>query len=614
MTVDNWPKHIQKSFILFKSIFFEFLSFFSFRSILPDNKVKLTNSVKYFILAFFLVSFHSQAQVQEITPRIKLLGEKLRNLDNRNQTDSISYLIDKHLTKPDLSVYELQLLHFFKANYYKIIGRSSDAIISLNKSIALKGEGRESLKTYYRSLYILSDLLFTKKDYKKAFYYANLCQNEISPADSPSNYIVLHLIIGYYYYINYDHKKSMEEFLLTERVAKKYNPCKLAEVYVKTARVYSRQNRIEKAKKAITESIRVADSCNDLENKINALRTLREIMVEQGEFEAAHKTFERLDRLVGIEDTKIRNSRIDSFEIANKIKLKEQQNTYLKRINDNKEERLQKQKVALIASLIGITLLIILLYSIVVLTKKQRITNETLKLQKEQIEVKNNDLKRLNLLHQKIFTVISHDFKEPITTLKILLEKEEILKNENEIVSTYMKAIGQQLEQSDAMLTSLLDWAKMELITAQSGYSEIMLHNLISAACKELGHQVKAKNITIELKVAKGTIIIFNSAVLSIVLRNVINNAIKFSYANSTIVIEYDHHEIIVTDSGKGIEQKKIDKLFKQKINPGLGTNLESGFGIGLYLCQELMLKNKGTLAVFNNESAGCTFKIILPK
>ncbi|MFW0735957.1 sensor histidine kinase [Flavobacterium sp.] len=570
------------------------------------------NCIKYFILAFLLVSFHSQAQ--EVTPQIKQLDEKLRSLDNRNQTDSISYLIDKHLARPNLNQFELQLLYFFKANYYKIIGRSSDAIVYLNKSIVLKGEGKESQKIYNKSLYILSDLFFTQKEYKKAFYYANLCQSKISPTDSPSNYIVLHLIIGYYYYINYDHKKSMEEFLLTERVAKKYNPCKLAEVYVKTARIYSRQNRIEKAKKVITESIRVADSCNDLENKINALRTLREIMVEQGEFEAAHKTFERLDRLVGIEDMKIRNSRIDSFEIANKIKLKEQQNINLKKINESKEERLQKQKIALIASLIGITLLIILLYSIVVLTKKQRSTNETLRLQKEQIEIKNNDLKRLNLLHQKIFTVISHDFKEPITTLKILLDKEDVLKNENKIVSTYVKAIGQQLEQSDAMLTSLLDWAKMELITTQSGYSEIMLYNSISAACKELSHQLKAKNITIDLKVSKGTTVVFNSAVLSIVLRNIINNAIKFSYQDSIITIENNNHEIIVTDFGKGVEQKKIDKLFKQKINPGLGTNLESGFGIGLYLCQELMLKNGGTLAVFNNESAGCTFRIILPK
>lgn len=151
----------------------------------------------------------------------------------------------------------------------------------------------------------------------------------------------------------------------------------------------------------------------------------------------AHKTFEKLDRLVGIEDIQTRNIRIDSFQTANKIKLKDQQNKNLKRINNSKEIKLQKQKAALVASLIGISLLVILLYCIFVLTRKQKLNNEKLKLQKAEIEDKNKELKRLNLLHQKIFTVISHDFKEPITTLKVLLDNEEVLSSENKTVSLY---------------------------------------------------------------------------------------------------------------------------------------------------------------------------------
>jgi signal transduction histidine kinase len=568
--------------------------------------------MKYLVLLLFLYS--SSLYSQEITSATKQFREKLNYYNNLNQLDSIGYLIECHLAKNDLSVFELQLGFFFQGNYYNKIERPSDAIIALRKSIALKGEGKESKRVYYKSLFVLSDLYFTQKNYKKAFYYASLCRNKLPVTNRANDYIVAHLISGYYYYITYDFKKSMQEFLLAERAAKKYNPCKLSEVHIKKARIYGRENRLDKVEKAISESIRVADSCNALENKINALRTLREILVEQGRFEAAQKTFEKLDRLVGIEDTKIRNTRIDSLEIANKIKPKEQQNIYLKQINSIKEEKLQKQKIALVVSLVGIVALIILLHSIVVLTKKQGIANKTLKLQKEQIEVKNNDLKRLNLLHQKIFTVISHDFKEPITTLRVLLDKEEIVRNENKVVSSYINAIRQQLEQSDAMLTSLLDWAKMELITTLSNNSEIKLFNFVTVACKELAHQLKTKNITIENKVAKGTIIVFNPTILSIVLRNIINNAIKFSYENSTIIIEYEKNEIIIKDFGKGIEQKKLDKLFKQNINPGVGTNLESGFGIGLYLCQELMLKNKGTLDVFNNESVGCTIKIIMPK
>ncbi|SHM13994.1 sensor histidine kinase [Flavobacterium chilense] len=570
------------------------------------------NFIKHIVLILLLYS--SGLWSQEVSPSIQELRNNLNRLNNETKLDSIGYLIEKQLDKNDLSGFELQLVLFFQGNYYNQIGRTSDAIMALQKSIIQKVEGKEADRIYYKSLYILSDLNFTKKEYKKAFYYASLCKDKIPVTQNRANeYMGLHLIIGYYYYINYDHKKSMQEFLLAEQAAKKYDPCKLSEVYVKTARIYSRKDQLDKAKKAITESARIADSCDALENKINAMRTLREILVEHGEFEAAHKTFERLDRLVGLEDTKRRNIRIDSFEVANRIKLKDQQNITLKRINESTEIKLQKQKIALIAALIGITLLIILLYSIFVLTRKQRETNETLKLQKEQIENKNSELKRLNLLHQKIFTVISHDFKEPITTLKVLLDKEEIANNESKVVSSYIKAISQQLEQSDTMLTSLLEWARAELITTISNTSEIKLFDFITAARRELSHQLKAKNIQIDNRISKETIIIFNPTVLSIVLRNIINNAIKFSYENSSIIIEYENNEIIIKDFGKGIEQKKIDKLFRKSINPGVGTNFESGFGIGLYLCQELMLKNGGTLDVFNNEPQGCVFKIILP-
>jgi|GEM_PF-4432063 len=572
----------------------------------------IRNFMKHIVLILLLYS--SGVWSQEVSPQIQQLRNNLNRLNNETKLDSIGYLIENQLEKNKLSGFELQLVLFFQGNYYSHIERTSDAILALQKSIIQKAEGKEADRIYYKSLYILADLFFTKKEYKKAFFYAGLCRDKIPEVNNKANeYIGLHLIIGYYYYINYDHKRSMYEFLLAEKAAKKYDRCKLSEVYVKTARIYSRKKQLEKAKKVITESIKIADSCDALENKINAIRTLREMLVEHGEFEDAHKTFEKLDRLVGMEDTKRRNIRIDSFEIANRIKLKERQNIYLKRINETTEVKLQKQKIALVVSLIGISLLIILLYSIFVLTRKQRVTNETLQLQKEQIENKNSELKRLNLLHQKIFTVISHDFKEPITTLKVLLDNEELLGNENKVVSSYIKAISQQLEQSDAMLTSLLDWAKAELITTISSTSEIKLFDYITAARKELSHQLKAKNIQIDNRILKETIIVFNPTVLSIVLRNIINNAIKFSYENSSVIIEYANNEITIRDFGKGIEQKKIDKLFKKSINPGVGTNFESGFGIGLYLCQELMLKNGGTLDVFNNETKGCTFKIILP-
>ena len=120
----------------------------------------------------------------------------------------------------------------------------------------------------------------------------------------------------------------------------------------------------------------------------------------------------------------------------------------------------KKQQSALIGALIAVLIFIILLFLLIRLSRKQKKTNAELSTQKEIIESNNKELNRLNVLNQKIFSVISHDFKEPIFTLKTLLNTKEVQEIENKRISSYLQSINLQLDQADAMLKSLLDWAK----------------------------------------------------------------------------------------------------------------------------------------------------------
>ena len=321
--------------------------------------------------------------------------------------------------------------------------------------------------------------------------------------------------------------------------------------------------------------------------------------------------FEKIDSIGGLIDRQIRNQRIDSLEIVFNTKLKENQNIVLKKTNSLQTRLVEKQKKIILFVSIGLGILLLLIYNIYKLSKKQKQTNIALELQKTEIEITNKDLKRLNLLNQKIFSVISHDFKGPITTLKMMLSKDEII-NQNSNISTYLRDIKQQLEQSDNMLNSLLDWAKIELKVNISTTDEINLKNSVATACNELSAKAQEKKITLNNTIPEGSMTNFNASVLAIELRNVLSNAIKFSFENSIIDIFYSENIIFIKDYGKGINPEKLDKLFKQNLNPGLGTNLESGFGIGLYLSHELMIKNNGVILVENNENKGCTFKIVM--
>jgi signal transduction histidine kinase len=93
-------------------------------------------------------------------------------------------------------------------------------------------------------------------------------------------------------------------------------------------------------------------------------------------------------------------------------------------------------------------------------------------------------------------------------------------------------------------------------------------------------------------------------------LRNLISNAVKFSFPNSSISLLGRNNYLAVIDEGTGIKEEKIGKLFKQKLMPEFGTELEGGFGIGLYLCYELLRKHKAIMSVSNNSDKGTTFTI----
>ncbi|HEY1039028.1 MAG TPA: tetratricopeptide repeat-containing sensor histidine kinase [Bacteroidia bacterium] len=232
------------------------------------------------------------------------------------------------------------------------------------------------------------------------------------------------------------------------------------------------------------------------------------------------------------------------------------------------------------------------------------------KKQKKAIETANKELERLNTLNQKIFSVISHDFKGPITTLKLLLQKNELIASDNPLVNMYIKDVNHQLHQSDEILESLLDWAKAEL---QIKFSDAKTSDLLSTVEKVIQQQqvkLNSKNLVIQNKISSDVELPLPGEVLTIVLRNLVSNAIKFSYEGQSIEISYSNGSVYVKDAGKGIDTPKLEKLFTKQLAPGIGTSQETGFGLGLYMSNELLAQFKAKLKAENNPGGGSTFSI----
>ncbi len=570
--------------------------------------------MKLYVL-FIVIFFTSIVFSQDKKVKMETFESVFYRLIKENKKDSLYIIVDSFEKTKNLSPVENQFILYFKAIYYKNLSKHKIALGFLYRSMKNRDFSKKSQDLISLSYYQLSDSYFTIQDYDKANFYATRAiKNLILNQESHNRYIDLHSIIGFYQFRQTDYKSSLKEYNLAIDAARQYNPCKVSEVKNKIAKIYSKFNQFSKAEKIIKESIQVADSCQERINRVNALRSYREILLENNQIEKANQVYTEIEALESDIEVKENLSRYDSLENAFKTKFKDQENNALKAINFQKEEVVKKQKTALLGTIIGLIVLCGLLFFVFLLSKKQRKTNSELELQKLKIEENNKDLNRLNLLNQKIFSVISHDFRAPITTLKLLLSKEVITKTENPVIEAYIKEINSQLEQSDAMLQSLLDWAKTELSYEDQSLDITNLFNCIEIVKNQLQKKYLEKEIDINVLVEKDSKVQFPTSIFFIVVRNVISNAIKFSHEKSIIEICFQDNILQIRDFGKGIDSKKLTRLFKQNINPGLGTNYESGFGMGLYLSSELMLKNNGKITVSNNlDTNGCTFFIHFP-
>ncbi|MES2411203.1 MAG: HAMP domain-containing sensor histidine kinase, partial [Bacteroidota bacterium] len=467
---------------------------------------------------------------------------------------------------------------------------------------------KENLKIIY---FNLADNYFTMLRYDEAYHYAlkakPLLVDELMIIDNTS-------ILGYCLYLKKNYAESLKEYEFANALNKKHHTgCKASELLYKIAKINDKLGYHDKAVSIVDNAITMSDSCGQIVNSINGRLSKHDILRSNHKYREATELMDSIRKMENDFAFNERNQKMDALEAQYKDKLKTQENASLVLINKKNSKVISQQKIILLISVLTLLIFLALVFYLFKFSKKQKFTNLELEKQKTQIESNNKELVRFNILHQKIFSVISHDFKGPITTLKLLLSNKEIEKSENPMIAAYIKDVGLQLEQSDDVLESLLDWAKTELNINVTNTVEIKLKSLVNEIIKQSETKAKEKNITIRNDIAEEDVVVFSSEVLKIVLRNIINNALKFSNANGSIEIYCLENSIKVRDYGGGIPEKKITKLFHQVINPGLGTNQESGFGLGLYLSYELMQKYKGTISVENHELGGCTFSIVFP-
>ncbi len=231
------------------------------------------------------------------------------------------------------------------------------------------------------------------------------------------------------------------------------------------------------------------------------------------------------------------------------------------------------------------------------------------------------ELKSLIKTKDKFLSVIAHDLRDPFNILigysDLILEKFDTLSKED--IRKYVMAMNNSSNNGFNLLKNLLDWSRAESDKITYTPEKINLSQIIDFIAQALQYAAQNKNIKIILDYEQNTTVVTDENMIKTVLRNLISNAIKFSYKNGEIKIsiinEKLQYVVQIKDDGIGISEENQQIIFAANSNfTQRGTSNEKGTGLGLNICKEFISRWKGRIWVESSLGQGSTFSFSIPK
>jgi len=254
--------------------------------------------------------------------------------------------------------------------------------------------------------------------------------------------------------------------------------------------------------------------------------------------------------------------------------------------------------------------------------QKWALKDTTKKLEKSNKELlcSEQKLKKLLVDKDKFFSIIAHDLKSPLQSLLgniqyLRDEYNDIKKDETKI---FIDNVFKSSKTLYSLIENLLEWSRVQLGKLELNFEIFFIDGLIKKITTQLETMLTSKNINIEVSIKSKTRIICDKNIIEIILRNILSNAIKFSYEGNKIEVTYKVTKKIINvsvrDYGTGISDENLKKLFSESDTVTThGTKNEKGTGLGLALCKELLEKLNGRIEVVSREGQGSTFSVMFP-
>lgn len=233
----------------------------------------------------------------------------------------------------------------------------------------------------------------------------------------------------------------------------------------------------------------------------------------------------------------------------------------------------------------------------------------------DDIEQKKKRLQQVNYEKEKIISMLAHDVRAPFVDLENLIWslKEQLISNVASRV--YIKDIQESLQRQTEVLDTLLRWANSSRNGLSQQREPFQLRSMVEEAIEGYRDQIMAKNLLVDCKLGETDSVLANRDQILIVFRNLIGNAIKFSFRHGVITVTSNRESgmqyVHIRDQGTGMDKATLETLFRMPQGKSLGTQNEKGNGMGLLLCWDIVERNKGRIEVSSSDS-GSVFSVAL--
>jgi len=479
------------------------------------------------------------------------------------------------------------------------------ALSSLNKALVLAektGDKRNAAHIYYN----IASLYGKLKQYNKALE-AILKSKQLAEetgslpavANAELNLGKVYIELGNFCKAEVNLLQAINSFKQLknkEQIALAYNG--LSALYFKT-------NKPLLAKVYIDSSITIARDINSSGLLYDNYETLAEINEKKGDYKTASVYH---NKMLVLKDSLFNAEKLNTLDkLKASYELEKKQTT----IEDLKHEnylKTQQRNHLLIAIIFCAVLVILLTFSLLNINNKNRLLLERKK-----------QLKKLNDLKDKFFSIISHDLRSPLANIigSLNIISQPGLLNEEEkkkLIDQVMANSSSALETMDNMVA----WGRYQLNNTENMPVNVNIYDMLQRIHRLLQHSALTKEIDIAIRIDEPTYAFVDENQLEFVLRNLISNALKFSYPKNVIEIWCRKFNssvyLYVRDYGTGMSVETRERLFTiNGMSSKKGTSGEIGSGLGLMLCKQFIEENKGNMIVTSEQNKGTTFALELP-